>query len=541
MAPANLALLAADTDRTQDYVFESSRLPEIRGASRILTGLDKWAGDLLSGQGFSVIIAGGGRLLAVGPANRAPDLAEAIRREYSQRTITATVTVDWRPIDDSLLAQGYPANSQAPFGSLMQWTGVWLRRAKEGRQTVPWLDSPPFAERCGSCHLRPVSLEVSLPERPLCSVCAHKADMPQDYWFERCRVHWQQAASTPRLHPPHDLHEIGQACVGKPGYIGFIYLDGDQMGRAFDTVDSAENAAALSQAIQAAAEQAVMQALQTYHSGVWVTPSSGRQGTRGEVSAAQLNAQGQVRIYPFEILTIGGDDIMLITPADCAIPVACEVTRLFQERLQSQLQASAFPARLKAMPTTLSGGVVLADDHNPVRALRDLASELKSSAKQARHAHTTNGGHEGWLDFAVLMGSEAPDRSLRRSRELFPYQVRQPGDFRPISLLGRPYPAARLLEAWNELRNLRRDGFPNSQMTQIAEALLRGVQDSGLFYKYQRRRGEKFTHLERAIQILQDVPQDGLAEPWQINNHQARVAAQTVLWDLAELYGLAPE
>lgn len=41
------ALLSADTDRTQDFVFESARLPEIRGASRQLDDLNAEIAELV--------------------------------------------------------------------------------------------------------------------------------------------------------------------------------------------------------------------------------------------------------------------------------------------------------------------------------------------------------------------------------------------------------------------------------------------------------------------------------------------------------------
>jgi hypothetical protein len=60
-------LLVADTDRTQDYVFESSRLPEIRGASHLLTNLEKWAAAQVEQAGGDVILSGGGNLFAILP------------------------------------------------------------------------------------------------------------------------------------------------------------------------------------------------------------------------------------------------------------------------------------------------------------------------------------------------------------------------------------------------------------------------------------------------------------------------------------------
>lgn len=102
------ALLAADTDRTQDYVFESARLPEIRGASRQLDDLDRRAANLVRQRGGQVILSGGGRLLAIVPLDEAEALALEVEKEYVSETRVATTTVDWRPLPPGALEQGYP-------------------------------------------------------------------------------------------------------------------------------------------------------------------------------------------------------------------------------------------------------------------------------------------------------------------------------------------------------------------------------------------------------------------------------------------------
>ena len=68
------ALLSADTDRTQEYVFESAKLPEIRGASRQLDDLNVQIGKMVKNEKGEVILADGGGLLAWVPLDVAADL-----------------------------------------------------------------------------------------------------------------------------------------------------------------------------------------------------------------------------------------------------------------------------------------------------------------------------------------------------------------------------------------------------------------------------------------------------------------------------------
>ena len=515
------ALLVADIDRTQDYVFETSRLPEIRGASDLLKKQEQEVVRRVEGAGGNVIIQGGGSLLALMPAVEGLDaLCQDIEKQFTEKTLTATLTAAWRPIDADMLKNGWPPHPETAFGRLWEWAGTWLRSSKDCRDLLPWLETPPFAERCSSCHLRPASREHSFPDRLLCHVCAHKVEADPRQVRNR--------ASGDEVFAPHDLSEIGQASRGRRGYIGLIYLDGDGMGGRMRGLISPESAAELSRALRELIP-AVIQANRKEIEAVGVRPSPGR--------PPHERSRESIRIDPVEILVSGGDDVVLIVPGHLAIPLACQISAGFQQAMQSRFPGSE--------PFTLSGGVVIADDHNPVRALRDLALELKTNAKRARYKDKAK---EGYLDFLALLGTDTLDRDLEASRKMYPYRIGQMGlqsaspperpapGSRPLSLLARPYPASRLLAAWEELQALRAAHFPNSQMSLLARQLHKGVQESSLYYQYQRQRSGGFVHLERALRLLQG---ETALEPWVLVEQPAGIAARTALWDLAELYSLA--
>src|SRR5262249_9130746 len=113
-----VGLIAADAVRIQGYVFESPRLPEIRGASGLLDRLNRVHLPALFGAEFEdeddnaraeavrawfaaradgarlaapecVLYAGGGNLLAVAPTSLAPALRAAIEALYSAETLGA--------------------------------------------------------------------------------------------------------------------------------------------------------------------------------------------------------------------------------------------------------------------------------------------------------------------------------------------------------------------------------------------------------------------------------------------------------------------
>ncbi len=243
-----------------------------------------------------------------------------------------------------------------------------------------------------------------------------------------------------------------------------------------------------------------------------------------------------MRIHPFEIITIGGDDLMLIVPADKAIPLAAAISQRFQTRMQALLAAQPLPAALKEHAYTLSGGVVLASDHNPIRVLRDLAHELQDLAKAARQAAHRGPGDEGYLDFMVLKSADMLERDISQLRQHYPYTLRSPS--KDLSLVGRPYRASQLLALWQALVALREANFATSQLENLAAALLKGRWEATLYYLYQQARDRKGQYAKLAA-ALAAVQAHGVADPppWvRWTGPHARYSHKTALWDIAELY-----
>lgn len=542
-----LALLAADTDRTQDYVFESAKLPEVRGASRQLDELNEQIAKMIR-QVFHekcVIYAGGGSLLALAPGDevRLERLCGEIRALYPQQTEVATITVDWREVTPAMVLDGYP---DGRFGGLARWAGGWLRRRKEDKLPGPFFETPSHAVRCRSCNTRPADPYASFPDWPLCRTCKNKRIYKgRSAWFRRFQEFldhhpdlrdekyykkqdpfppfpsvYEEQETLPSWWP-QDLSELGQASQGRSGYVGFIHLDGDSFGSLFEHLPTGERYHQFSEKIEQAAEYAVMSALATYLRPTWVRASEARQEVKEKSEPGE-----PVRIQPFEIITIGGDDIWLIVPGDRAIPIAAAISTTFSEKVRRPGNDG---------PCTVSGGVVIADDHNPVRVLHDLAKKL------TRHAKCTcreTGADVGYIDFYVLKSADMLDREISIIRRKYPYALSSLGDHgKGLSLIARPYPADVLQELWRKLETLRgpEQPFPTSQMHQLAESLLLGRHQSTLFYEYQRARdtGAYFERLDSALKIAQRSTVED-PTPWEKIDDE-RYSHRSALWDIAEL------
>lgn len=558
-------LFCADVDRIQEYVFESARLPEIRGASTLLSELE---GDVFRQLDFEpdIIYAAGGRLLAVLPEEKAEGLSREIESLYLRRTKAVTITCAWMPLSEEeksgysnfctygelgllrrklsddewrRVADFYRSgegeisreayDDKRGFGQMVTLLDAKLRQKKESRPTVPFYEAFPFAERCHSCRTRPAGEieEIAGEERLLCPIChikVKKGRKEKSLWIEHFEEHLKEEENLlagysveyelDQVRIPKDLGEIGAACrKPRPGYIGFIYADADSLGEFMAAQRTREDYKLKSKAVRRATEKAVFRAIASRLNPCIVEREEGE----------------KVIIHPFEILTIGGDDVLLIVPGDAALTVALEICQLF---------AKYAPARSDGSPLSMSAGVVIADEHNPVRFLRDMAKELLESAKsRALQTVSQSGKWEGAVDFHILKSQSMMAGTLKELRGQPPYLISSPdgnGSNEELRLTGRPYTLEEAERLLNTAHDFRKSGFPASQLYALADALPKGRLVSTLFYLYQKARLRDdlrgvLARMEKDWKLRSDRD----PAPWVKVDGQGH---KTILRDIAELY-----
>lgn len=506
------ALLSADTDETQSYVFESNKLPEIRGASRQLDDLNRRLGNYVAKYG-ECIYADGGSLLAIVPQDQAQEITDTICRTYPQETGAATITAVWRTLP--------PTYETENFGSLVGWASHWLRQAKESKTDLPpFYETLPHQVRCQSCQKRPVdgrSLNRSRnePEWLVCTVCWNKSRyLGRTAWF----TDFEEAVKRqPALHPyyqgynadtithPQSVSQIAAASHSQKEYVAVVYLDGNAIGRLFGDLQNKDQYQQLSHHLRDTTRQAVFAALARH-----LRPT------------ATLTEQNQkTTIHPFEILTIGGDDVLLIVPAHAAIPIAVQIGTTFGQQVSDKMK----------QPVSMSAGVVIAEEHTPIRLLRDLARQLLKQAKKEEG---------GRIDFHVLKSADMLDRKIDKVRSHHPYTLAQQGS-KKLRLLGRPYSYEQMSQLWGGLQKLKADKFVTSQLHLLADSLLEGRAASTLFYQYQMRR-DRNGYYQTMSQLLNQLQGSSTQNPlpWQMVQ-DPEYSHQTAAWDVAELYDFVPK
>lgn len=556
-------LLAVDVDRVQDYVYESARLPEVRGASALLDWLGERLGDLLrdpyidftaelstaldpyegvtipgSGPpptpilavpgiaprvadraqpslrrlqaiwrqpGFSgaeVVYAAGGSLLAIVPAAQAEDIGECLTDLYTAVTLVATATYATVPYD--------PTRFQHCYRVL----GRELRRRKD---SAPGSTAERFLAgarqlRCSSCDLRASIGEFThehsseeTERRPICAACRIKI----------------QARGLPRMAGrlrdvvvelgkewggwydfARDLEEIGRRCCPASVSGGREYIAAIYMdGDGMGSrVESEATSAENLREFSRKLGQAMQEAVL-------------------RTLARRLPPERDK--WPFQIIYIGGDDLFLLVPADVALDVAKEIRDRFAGAMSD---------------LTLSAGVVMCHPQYPVYFLHRMAKALCANAKR-------KGGDR--VDFEILRsGSVVATEPGELRKRITAVEGDGTSRVERRSLTMRPYQwddLAGVLEAYRSLRSV---GYPKGQLIVLASEALKGRLEASSLYVYQvaRAREGQVDALKQIAERLGAVA----PPPWKMDDTRSHDGRQvrgysTILGDLVEMYGVVDD
>lgn len=647
-----IGLVHGGATKIKEYVFESAKLPEIRGASALLDRLNLLDTRALFGEHNvrseavkplidapeCVIYANGGDVLALAPASMAQMLADAIERCYIEETLTAQCVAVagtynllelqyglnpnnfW--VDDYLALlkagddqqnkllrsyYGTPQNGETDeqlfhmrksFGELttnLALKRFWRREGNEGAwrdhlaqdaRSLAHFDALPFGQRCNSCDRRiAVQIEGTTGD-VLCEPCMRKrsagwetrAIHKDSTGFLETVTAWRPGLLTPwpeqfrdaldrwavtqpeptnlltkylgdhetvpwtQIDSAEDLDQIGQP-ARPSGFVGLIYADGNNVGALIERIRTAsfyrQFASRLFEATQAAVFAALARHLQP--------------------KEVQDN-QGHSRlIHPFEIVFIGGDDLLLIVPADKALSIALEIAcfiedafanedKSYRDRAAEAQRYRKAEFKVGGRPViSLSAGVVLAQKDNPIFFLQDMVEELLKSAKDAvKRLKEKHGYTGGTLDFMALKSVTMVTSNVGEFRQAALRHITQwdgSGRCDVLHLTARPYTLHELDGLLQTAAALKQVDFPRSQLYHLRQQLPKGRMLSSLNYYYftSRLEWQKTTRVREAIDYSWHSSDD--LAPWRRkgkpSRHQNGSTArewETILADVIEIY-----
>jgi CRISPR/Cas system-associated protein Cas10 (large subunit of type III CRISPR-Cas system) len=226
--------------------------------------------------------------------------------------------------------------------------------------------------------------------------------------------------------------------------------------------------------------------------------------TRDSLFAAIWTVFGEDRLkdasqpVPFEIIALGGDDVVVIVPAEYGWVLALQLLKEFEnhsgiQRLEQELTKRLGESILRRpISLTLSAGLAIADVKYPVSFLFALAEGLLKQAKKLARERRTSTLCHLWLRAPVI--SEKADAVLDA---LYKRNSRQ----QTAMLTARPYTREDAEKLTNLAQKLTE--LPTTQRHTLAEALEKGVHVSLNYALYQvaRRKGQQEV-LRRAFEEL---------------------------------------
>ncbi len=420
------SLVALDTNHIKQYVFATGKLKEIRGASSLLDRLNRQVMNeearRLTSE-FCAIYTNGGSGLFLIDSQHAETFGKNVQHAYSTQTAggaSLTYVVQSLPKDAPEAIEEILDCDLLPTLTLLRYR---LREEKGCPPTLLALPSHPLMHTCDSCGVfyaegKDQSRGRDPGERDAlyCQSCMnkrtedvgvkeyiddvlHDAEAPRSS-DEKCMVVALESKSplwdnvirllrrrnykmTYGMHRPKDFNVFREFSKSKE-YMGLIYADANGMGQKMEQLPTLREVARFAKEIDEAIYRVVSDAITRY--------------LRTEQHSKQSDGTDD-ELFPFDILLLGGDDLVIVTPASVALQVAHVIAKAFYQPAK---------AENKQVERSLSVGVVLAPVNYPFGLLQVLADETlkfakKDSAKNRAAKQSQYGATR--VNFLVVTGS----------------------------------------------------------------------------------------------------------------------------------------
>jgi hypothetical protein len=421
------SLVAFDTDHIKNYVFGTDKLKEIRGASSLLdrlnrTEMEKAAADL--DISINCIYANGGSGLFIVDKDNSREFERRVQQIYREQSKgKASVTCATQNLPKDVSEANIMTYDLKKDLDLLKYR---LIENKNSPNSVLALPSHPFITYCSSCGVEYAEKGSLDPQEVgifYCTSCVEKQKednriknhisriirdirlyramnvekvLRLDLWD---RILWfldREKYDLTRLgvDRPDDFNEFRQFAEAKE-YIGLIYADANNMGKIVDTLESPEKRRIFAFEVDKAIHQAMAIAIKQY------------------LPVTDITRDGKtVPVFPFDILLLGGDDIVMVTDAAKAMDVALTIATKFRELTDNEQIR-----KLTSLKLSLCVGVVLAPIKYPFGLLQDMAESAlrfaKTSAANDREKLKDQKKRETFdgtrINFQVVTGGSHPN------------------------------------------------------------------------------------------------------------------------------------
>jgi hypothetical protein len=437
------SLVAFDTDHIKEYVFGTDRLKEIRGASSILDKLNRqtmWelanANDI---QAIKVYTNGGSGQFLV-DSEKVDLFTQRVKGAYRVDTFGgASISCAAQPLPDLSLEELKTKDISGEL-ELLRWK---LHDAKNVAPKIVSLPSHPFMRTCDACGIEYAEKKDAQvgsdrdednQEKRYCLSCWAKREedrivrrrikgivrslhKQREVLESEQRTLWGRLISLlndvkykipPGTERPHRFDDFSEG--GTKDYLGLIYADANNMGKRLELIKNLADTKRLAKIVDDGVYRALAVAIEKH---TFIKEVAGEEDVDDEddTDEDEDTQQHKKPLFPFDVLLIGGDDIIIVTRASVALQIARTMAQEFYTWTGKQFQ-QAFPAwsEEEKQGLTLSVGVVLAPIKYPFGLLFKLAEgTLKAAKKKGADLPSNEEYGKSCINFVTVTGNTGPE------------------------------------------------------------------------------------------------------------------------------------
>jgi hypothetical protein len=512
-------LVMLDTDHIKSYVFGTNRLREIRGASSLLDRLNRKGMERVAGWSefksyqLECIYANGGSGLFLMEADEAVarKYASGVQRIYRLWTGGgASLSYAVQPLPEDIPGDMIKDYDIKDYIDLLNY-----RLQMQKQQTPMRISSPTHVlmRPCEACGLeyatRKWSSErdqadqsgggtseeaevIAFDDEENGSSDLALEDGESEFYCESCwakreedlriKGHLKKLIPEPLAEKKYlwdhliaQLRKIGyeipdgterpddfnvfQDFAGVKGYLGLIYADGNGMGKRVRQQRTLTKLKRFAETVDDSVFEAMASAVKQ-HLPVVTLPKRGEE---------------EKKLFPFDILLIGGDDIVVVTPATKAMDVALTIAQEFYKITEKKNREYAAAGRKesgqqqqeKPEGYTLSLSVVMAPTKYPFGLLWQLAGDALKFAKKFSLQDETR------INFLSVTGSTVQRFEKHYATIYTQKYTYEDGSIEQFYGTLRPYTIEQLSILLAAIRKGHRVRLGRTKLHQLREAILK--------------------------------------------------------------------
>lgn len=375
--------------KIKKYFLENNKIKDIRGASAILDYLNTDATFEYLDKNYireCAIYCGGGNVLIIAPEDQGKIICEDLERLYSEISLTAKNAFEYIECTIDEISTKYNEKLEELNEKLEDRKKVKLYEINPENQTSDiTIKGKKYkfnkdkkvenGQVCQLCGIRDAYYLTPSPEGEIevCPSCLRKTTVGRDKAIFFDEFEQSQGVKITQKHNINSLNDIADS----RGYVAIIYADGNNLGNVVKNIKTPFQHMYFSRKLENTTKSCV-------YSAIYDTMSAVK------------------RDILFEAICLGGDDLLIVVPADVSLNIANKIIEKFDDTFNHNM--------------TISAGVCIAKSNIPIR---NMFSISQNCLKNAKKYQKKNNEKYGTLDAVVLEGNTNIDLD-RRGTTLFP-------------------------------------------------------------------------------------------------------------------------